>query len=70
MSNYGIQKFLDTMLSRQPTGRIGLPEDFAGLVLFLSSKASAHITGNAIAIDGGSLISGWRRPASQPKSKI
>lgn len=46
MSNFGIEKYLDTMLSRQPTGRIGKPTDFAGLVLFLSSKASAHMTGS------------------------
>jgi NAD(P)-dependent dehydrogenase (short-subunit alcohol dehydrogenase family) len=69
MSNYGIQKFLDTMLARQPTGRIGQPSDFAGLVLFLSSVASAHMTGNVIEIDGGSLVSGWKRP-EKTKSKI
>ena len=69
MSNFGIQKFMDTMLSRQPTGRIGQPSDFAGLVLFLSSAASAHITGTVIEVDGGSLVSGWKRPA-KPKSKI
>jgi NAD(P)-dependent dehydrogenase (short-subunit alcohol dehydrogenase family) len=67
MSNYGIQKFLDTMLSRQPSGRIGGPSDFGGLVLFLSSAASAHMTGNTIEIDGGSLVSGWKRPPRSEK---
>jgi NAD(P)-dependent dehydrogenase (short-subunit alcohol dehydrogenase family) len=70
MSNYGIQNYKDTMLSRQPTGRIGGPSDFAGLVLFLSSAASAHMTGNVIEIDGGSLVSGWKRPAKPSGSKI
>lgn len=67
MSNYGIQKFLPTMLSRQPTGRIGQPSDFGGLVLFLSSAASAHMTGNVIEIDGGSLISGWKKEVKESK---
>ncbi|KIW01499.1 uncharacterized protein PV09_06978 [Verruconis gallopava] len=69
MSNYGIQNFGDTMLSRQPTGRIGKPADFAGLVLFLSSAASAHMTGNVITIDGGSHVSGWKRKV-QTESKM
>jgi len=69
MTAYGVEKFKDTLLVGQPTGRIGQPSDFAGLVLFLSSKASAHITGNVIAVDGGSLISGWRRKGKS-ESKI
>jgi len=37
-------------------GRFGLIDDMAGLALFLSSKASAYLTGSNIVIDGGSLI--------------
>lgn len=37
----------------QPTGRYGQPSDAAGLALFLSSPASAHITGTHILLDGG-----------------
>lgn len=37
----------------QPTGRFGRPEDIAGLALFLSSPASAHVTGTHTFIDGG-----------------
>lgn len=36
------------------SGRIGVPSDIAGLALFLSSPASAHITGSHILLDGGS----------------
>jgi NAD(P)-dependent dehydrogenase (short-subunit alcohol dehydrogenase family) len=61
MTSFGVDKYMDTLLIGQPSGRIGQPSDFAGLILFLSSKASAHITGNVISIDGGSLVSGWRR---------
>jgi len=70
MSNYGIQNFGDTMLSVQPTGRIGTPPDFAGLVLFLSSQGAAHMTGNVIEIDGGSWVSGWKRPANVTQNKL
>jgi len=69
MSNYGIAKFSDKLLSNQPTGRMGKPEDFAGLVLFLSSTGGAHLTGNMIEIDGGSTRSGWRSK-SVPKPKL
>jgi len=68
MTNFGMQKFLDTLLERQPTGRVGKPEDFAGLILFLSSMASGHMTGNVIEIDGGSNLTGWK--VKKPKSKI
>ena len=33
--------------------RMGKPEDVAGSVIFLASKASSYITGSAFMIDGG-----------------
>ncbi|HEU4961683.1 MAG TPA: SDR family oxidoreductase [Sphingomonas sp.] len=39
-----------------PLRRIGEPEEIAGAVVFLASKASAFITGQAIVIDGGATI--------------
>jgi NAD(P)-dependent dehydrogenase (short-subunit alcohol dehydrogenase family) len=33
--------------------RVGFPGDIHGLALFLASPASAYITGQQIAIDGG-----------------
>ena len=36
-----------------PMHRVGLPEDMQGLALFLSSAASAYVTGQQISIDGG-----------------
>ena len=60
MTAFGIDKFIDTLLERQPTGRVGKPSDFAGLILFLSSSGAAHMTGNVLEIDGGSTLSGWR----------
>ncbi|MEX0767724.1 MAG: SDR family oxidoreductase [Microthrixaceae bacterium] len=36
-----------------PLGRIGSPEDVAGTVLYLSSRAGSYVTGSIIAVDGG-----------------
>jgi NAD(P)-dependent dehydrogenase (short-subunit alcohol dehydrogenase family) len=46
----------DEIKSSVPRGRIGMPEDMAGVSIFLSSKASSYITGTIIPVDGGSLI--------------
>jgi NAD(P)-dependent dehydrogenase (short-subunit alcohol dehydrogenase family) len=37
----------------QPIGRMGTPDEIAGLALFLCSDAAAFITGTDVAIDGG-----------------
>ena len=39
-----------------PLGRFGEPEDLAGLVVFLASDASRHLTGQTIVIDGGASL--------------
>lgn len=41
------------MLARTPLGRFGEPEDYAGIAVYLASRASAWHTGDEIAIDGG-----------------
>jgi dehydrogenase/reductase SDR family member 4 len=44
-------------IARTPLGRLGTPEDIAGVALFLASKASRYVTGQAIVADGGTSIS-------------
>ena len=39
-----------------PTKRLGGEEDLKGLALLLASDASRHITGQAIAVDGGATV--------------
>jgi 3-oxoacyl-[acyl-carrier protein] reductase len=43
----------EQMLAMIPMGRIGTPDDIAGVVDFLASDASRYITGSVIAADGG-----------------
>jgi len=38
---------------RVPLGRIGRPDDAAGLVIFLASRAGSYLTGAVIPLDGG-----------------
>ena len=44
------------VVDRTPAGRWGVPEDLAGLAVFLASRASDFITGTAIPADGGYSI--------------
>jgi len=69
MTNYGLGNFSSIFAAGQPSGRIGVPSDFAGTVLFLSSMASAHMTGNVLELDGGSTRSGLRGKAQSQSSQ-
>ena len=44
------------VLARVPMGRLGTPEDIAGLVAFLCSDEAGYITGQVIRVDGGLAI--------------
>jgi NAD(P)-dependent dehydrogenase (short-subunit alcohol dehydrogenase family) len=56
MMNATLEKFQDKIESENPLGRIGAPEDMAGLALYLASNASKYMTGQVIALDGGRHI--------------
>lgn len=43
----------DIITSRTPLGRAGDPEDVANAALFLASKASSHMVGAVLVVDGG-----------------
>ena len=49
---------LERRLRTTPLGRIGEPEDIAGLALLLASPAASFITGQIIVADGGVTING------------
>jgi NAD(P)-dependent dehydrogenase (short-subunit alcohol dehydrogenase family) len=46
---------------RVPMGRFGKAEELQGAAIFLASEASAYVTGEIIAVDGGFLASGVNR---------
>lgn len=48
---------LENMTANIPLGRIGDPEEFANLVVFLASEKSSYITGATIQVDGGMVRS-------------
>ncbi len=50
------EKILKHALSGVPLGRIGQPEEMAGLVVLLASDKGSYITGSIIDADGGYLI--------------
>jgi NAD(P)-dependent dehydrogenase (short-subunit alcohol dehydrogenase family) len=56
MTKATLGKDLQLILETTPTGRVGNDEDLKGLVVLLASEASRHITGQAIAVDGGATI--------------
>lgn len=47
------EKFKQSLVSRIPLGRVGTTKDLIGPALFFCSDASAYVTGQVLAIDGG-----------------
>ena len=59
------KNWVDYIEEKIPLGRIGKPNDLDGTCLFLSSDASAYVTGQTILVDGGISVGAVRAmPAS------
>jgi len=56
LENEGTRAIMEKQV---PLGRIGEPEDIAGLVIYLVSRAGAFMTGNVIPLDGGMLVKAY-----------
>ncbi|OAJ44770.1 hypothetical protein BDEG_27965 [Batrachochytrium dendrobatidis JEL423] len=56
MTQYSLSQAENHLVKLQPMGRIGIPDDLAGLALFLSSRASSHMTGVIFTMDGGAIL--------------
>lgn len=56
LENEGTRQIMEKQV---PLGRIGEPDDIAGLVIYLTSRAGAFMTGNVIPLDGGILVKAY-----------
>jgi len=45
-----------TLFTQIPLGRLGAPQDIAGVVTFLASDAASYITGQTFVVDGGMVM--------------
>ncbi|MFT5441945.1 MAG: NAD(P)-dependent dehydrogenase (short-subunit alcohol dehydrogenase family) [Myxococcota bacterium] len=48
-----LEAFGDSIAASCPMGRIGQPDDMAGVAIYLASRAGSYVTGSVIAVDGG-----------------
>jgi NAD(P)-dependent dehydrogenase (short-subunit alcohol dehydrogenase family) len=48
-----LDAFEEQIVATCPLGRIGEPEDMAGVAIYLASRAGAYLTGALIPVDGG-----------------
>jgi NAD(P)-dependent dehydrogenase (short-subunit alcohol dehydrogenase family) len=56
----GVAGGVEKLAKSNPNGRLGLPEDIAGVVVFLCSRAAGHVNGDTVVIDGGKMVSAGR----------
>lgn len=52
LSNAADEETLARVAKKIPAGRLGLPEDFKGIALFLASDASDFVNGQTFLVDG------------------
>jgi citronellol/citronellal dehydrogenase len=53
-----------------PLGRLGRPEEVAGVIAFLASAGGAYVTGTTIAVDGGSDAWGAGEPPPRATGEL
>lgn len=51
-----LRNFGDAIRASCPLGRIGRPDDMAGVAVYLASRAGAYVTGTVIPVDGGITV--------------
>lgn len=56
MTKWLLETYKDKIEADCPLGRIGSPEDMAGVAIYLASRAGAYVNGVVIPVDGGICI--------------
>jgi NAD(P)-dependent dehydrogenase (short-subunit alcohol dehydrogenase family) len=56
MSTWVLENMGETMLAGIPMKRFGGPHDLKGVIAYLTTDASAYVTGQTIAVDGGQTV--------------
>lgn len=49
-------EILEQIVARIPMGRLGTPEEVAGVIVYLASESAGFVTGSTISINGGQHI--------------
>lgn len=52
----GIAEARNVWAARNPTGRMGVPDELTGAVVMLSAASSTYINGTDIVVDGGAIV--------------
>ena len=50
---WGNEAILERVIAANPMGRIGVPDEVAGAVVFLVSDAASYVNGEVLVVDGG-----------------
>jgi NAD(P)-dependent dehydrogenase (short-subunit alcohol dehydrogenase family) len=56
MMHETLERFRDAIVGSCPLGRIGEPDDMAGVAIYLASRAGSYVTGAVIPVDGGITV--------------
>ena len=51
-------KIAEGLAAAIPLGRLGVPDDYPGMIAFLLSDDAAWMTGQTVVVDGGILLQG------------
>lgn len=46
----------EKLAKANPNRRLGIPEDVAGTIVYLCSRAAGHVNGGHVVLDGGSVL--------------
>ncbi len=59
---------LEAARRQVPLGRLGTPEEVAGVIAFLASEGGAYITGTSVVVDGG--LDAWGQGEPPPRLPV